>query len=67
MYLKILGAISTESDESLKLEDQFICFGSHISSTESDVDIYLIKAWNALNRLSITGWNDKIVALEKTT
>ena len=46
-------AISTLSGRPLIFVDQFIYFGSNITSTESDVNIILAKAWNAINRLSI--------------
>ena len=43
----------TLSGKPLKLVDQFIYFDSNISSTESDVNIRLAKAWTAIDRLSI--------------
>ena len=33
--------------------DQLTYLGSNISSTESDINIYLAKVWNAIDRLSI--------------
>ena len=41
------------SGKPLKLVGQFIYLGSNISSTESDVNICLAKAWNAIDRLSV--------------
>ena len=38
---------------SLKLVDEFIYFGSNISSTESVVNIRQANAWSVINRLSI--------------
>ena len=52
------GAISTITNKPLKTEDQFAYHGSSISSTESDVDIRLAKAWNAIGRLSIISKSD---------
>ena len=33
----------------MKIIDQFIYVGSNISSTESDVDIHIGKAWTTIN------------------
>ena len=46
------GTISTLSSQSLKLVDQFI-YRSSILSTETDVNIHLVKAWNTTDRLLI--------------
>ena len=51
MCFKLEGAIST-----LKFVERFTYFGSNISSSESDANIHLVKAWNAINRLLII-WN----------
>ena len=56
--------IST-SDKSLKLVDKFIYFGSNISSTESDVNIYLAKVWTAINRLSTIWKSDLSVNIKQ--
>ena len=47
------GAICTLSGKPLKLIDQFTYLGSNISSAESDVNIRIVKAWIAIDRLSI--------------
>ena len=52
-------SISTLSGKPLKLVDKFIYFDINILSTESDVNIDLVKAWNAINRLSII-WNSDL-------
>ena len=39
---------SPVSGKPLKLVDQFIYFGCNISSTESDIDLHLVKTWNAM-------------------
>ena len=47
------GDISTLHNSSLKLVDKFTYLESSVSSTETDVDSRLAKAWMAINRLSI--------------
>ena len=53
MCLKQKGATFTLSDKPLKLVDQFTYLGNNISSTERDVNICLVKARNAIDRLLI--------------
>ena len=52
------GAISTLNGGSLKLVDNFSYLDSNVSSTESDVNIRLAKAWTAIDRLSIISKSD---------
>ena len=47
------GDISTLNGSSLKLIDNFTYLGSSVSSTETDIDTRLTKAWTAINRLSV--------------
>ena len=47
------GAISTLNGGPLKLVDKFMYLGSSVSSTESDIKMYLAKAWIAIDWLSI--------------
>ena len=47
------GDISTLDGTSLKLVDKFTYQGSSVSSTEKDIDTRLMKAWSAIDRLSI--------------
>ena len=47
------GNISTLNSSSLKLVDKFIYLGSSVSSTETDINIRLAKAWTAINRLFV--------------
>ena len=47
------GDISTLDGTSLKLVDRFTYLGSSVSSTEKDIDTWLMKAWTAIDRLSI--------------
>ena len=47
------GDISTLDGTSLKMVDKFTYLGSSVSSTEKDIDTRLMKAWTAIDRLSI--------------
>ena len=46
------GDISTLNGSSLKLEDKITYLGSSVSSTETDINMRLTKAWTANDRLS---------------
>ena len=52
------GDISTLDGTPLKLVDKFTYLGSSVSSTETDIDTQLTKAWTAINRLSIIWKSD---------
>ena len=52
------GNISTLDGTSLKLVDKFTYLGSSVSSTEKDIGIRLMKAWTAIDRLSIIWKSD---------
>ncbi len=52
------GDISTLDGTSLKLVDKFTYLGSSVSSTEKDIDTRLMKAWTAIDRLSIIWKSD---------
>ena len=52
------GDISTLDGTSLKLVDKFTYLGSNVSSTEKDIDTWLMKAWTAIDRLSIIWKSD---------
>ena len=45
------GDITTLDGTPLKLEDKFTYLGSSVSSTEKDIDTWLMKAWTAIDRL----------------
>ena len=49
------GVFFSLNDTLLKLVDQIINFACNISSTESDVNICIVKAWTATDRLT-TMW-----------
>ena len=52
------GDISTLNGSSLKLIDKFTFLGSSVSSTETEIDTWLTKAWIAINRLSVIWKSD---------
>ena len=52
------GDISTLNGSSLKLVGKFIYIGSSVSSTETDINMRLAKAWTAVNRLSVIWKSD---------
>ena len=52
--------ISTLNNSSLKLVDKFIYLGSSVSSTETDINMWLAKSWTAINRLSVILKSDLI-------
>ena len=47
------GDISRLNGSSLKLVDKFTYQGSSVSSTETDINTQLVKAWTAIDRLSV--------------
>ena len=52
------GDISTLNGSSLKLIDKFTYLGSSVSSAENDINVWLAKAWTAINRLSVIWKSD---------
>ena len=52
------GEISTLNGSSMKLVDKFTHLGSSVSSTETDIDTRLTKAWTAINSLSVIWKSD---------
>ena len=52
------GNISTLNGSSLKLVDKFTYLGSSVSSTETDIKMWLAKAWTTVDRLSIIWKSD---------
>ena len=47
------GNISTLNSGSLKFEDKFMFLSSSITSTESDINMWLPKAWTAINHMEV--------------
>ena len=54
------GNISTPNGSSLKLVDKFTYLGSSVSSTDTDINTRLAKAWTAIDRLSVIWKSDLI-------
>ena len=52
------GDISTVNGSSLKLVDKFTYLGSSVSSTETEINMRLAKAWTAIVRLSVIWKSD---------
>ena len=52
------GDISILNGSSLKLIDKFTYLGSSISSTETDINTWLAKAWTGIDRLSVIWKSD---------
>ena len=50
--------MSTLNGSSLELVDKFTYLGSSVSSTETDIDIRLAKAWRVVNRLLVIWKSD---------
>ena len=60
------GDISTINDSSLKLVDKFTYLGSSVSSTEKDINMRLVKAWTAIDRLSVIWKSDLIDKMKRS-
>ena len=56
--LTISSNFSSLKGSSLKLVDKFSYVGSSVSSTEKDIDTWLVKAWTANDRLSVIWKSD---------
>ena len=54
IYFHQKGDISTLNGSSVKLLDKFTYLGSSVSSTETDINTQLEKAWIGIDRLSAT-------------
>ena len=52
------GVVSTLNGSTLKLVDKFIYLGSSVSSTETDINTRLAKAWIAIDSLSVIWKSD---------
>ena len=50
--------ISTLNSSSLKWVDNFTFLGSSVSSTETDINMQLAKAWTAINKLLVIWKSD---------
>ena len=52
------GDISTLNNTTLKLVDKFTYLGSSVSSTETDINMQLAKAWTAIDKLLVIWKSD---------
>ena len=53
MFFNQRGDISTLNGSSLKLVDKFTYQGSSVSSTETDINTQLVKAWTAIGHMEV--------------
>ena len=53
MYFNQTGDIFTLNGSTLKLVDKFTCLESSVSSTETDINTRLAKAWTGIDSLSV--------------
>ena len=60
MCFKQKGVVSTLSGRPIKLVDQLTFLKNSNSSIESDVNLFLVKAWTAIDSLSTTDLLDKM-------
>ena len=60
------GDISTLNGSSLKLVDKFTYLGSSYSSTETDINTQLAKAWTVTDRLSIMWKSDRTNKMKRS-
>ena len=58
MFFNQTGDISTLNCSSLKLVDKFACLEISVSSTGTDINTRLTKAWTAIDRLSVIWKSD---------
>ena len=60
------GEISAQIDISLKLVDKFTYLGSSVFSTETDINTTQIKAWRAIDRLSVIWKSDRTDKMKRS-
>ena len=60
------GDISTVNVSSLKIVDKFTYQGSSVSSTETDTNTRLAKAWTAIDNISIMWKSDMIYKMKRS-
>ena len=59
-YIYQTGDISTLNSNSLKLVNKFTYLGSSVQSTATDINMWLAKAWTAIDRLSVI-WKSNLI------
>ena len=65
MCFNQIGDISTLNGSTLKLVDKFAYLGSSVSSTETDINTRLAKAWTAFDRFSVIWKSDLTDKIER--
>ena len=63
LFIKYSNLKQTIYSHLLKIVDEFTYLESSVSSTETDINMRLAKAWTAINRLSViwkSHWTDKM-------
>ena len=60
------GDISIQNSCSLKLVDKLTYLGSSVSTTETDIDTRLVKAWTTNNRLSLIWKSDQTDKMKRS-
>ena len=60
------GDISTLNGSSLKLVDKFPYLGSSVSSNGTDINTRLVKAWTAIDRLSVKWESDQTDKIKRS-
>ena len=60
------GDISTQNGSSLKLVDKFTYLGSSVSSTETDINTWLAKAWTSIDSLSFIRNSDQTYKMKRS-
>ena len=60
------GDISAVNGSSLKLVDKFSYRGSRVSSTETDINTRLVKAWTAIDKLSVIWKSDQTDKIKRS-
>ena len=60
------GDISTQNGCTLKLVDKCTYLGSSVSSTETEINTQLAKAWTAIDRLSVVWKSDLIDKMKRS-
>ena len=58
--------ISTQNGSSLKLVDKFTYRWNSVSSTETDINTWLVKAWAAIDRLSVIWKSDQTDKMKRS-
>ena len=66
MCFNLTGDIFTLDGSSVKLVDKFTYLGSSVSSTRTDINTQLTKAWTAIDKLSIIWKSDLTYKMKRS-